>query len=334
VIQPFTRNIPLIQNKLNELKAEDVTGQWDQLERILRPLLKEKPVPQIIIASDFANFPDPLKRDLRFKPIAVGSSGENIAITRAALEPIPGNPETQVLFYEIRNFGKEARVVDVDLRLNGEINDAYRTTLNPSQTITRSSEVKIEAPTNVQIELLPRDFLQADNDFTLAARPLKKIEVKVESENPFLVRALNVLPSIQETSTGLIIKELSGGADTNSLSAGLYFLAGPPESPGGKVVQWNETHPVLRFVDAGLWQFSHYSVLPVPPGAQILLETQTGCVAYAQDSSAGKKIVVGFSLEDSNMVLFAGFPVFLQNSIEWLNSDQRPPASVLTGETV
>ncbi len=112
---------------------------------------------------------------------------------------------------------------------------------------------------------------------------------------------------------------------------GLYFISASAESPGGRIVQWNQNNPVLRFVDAGLWRFSHVSVLKIPAGAEILMETSEGPVAYSDSSLNQRKIVIGFSLDDSNVVLLAGFPVFLQNSIEWLATDQRSVVPVLTG---
>src|SRR5262245_18844203 len=104
IIQPFTRNHSLVQNKLMKLKAEDVAGDWHQLAQILEPLYKQKPAPRILVASDFANFPDDLKKNLRFDPLYSGKTGENVSITRAALEALPENPTNQVLFYEIKNF--------------------------------------------------------------------------------------------------------------------------------------------------------------------------------------------------------------------------------------
>ena len=120
------------------------------------------------------------------------------------------------------------------------------------------------------------------------------------------------------------------GEEPNS-QTGLYFISGSAESNAGRVVQWNQSHPALRFVDAGLWDFSHYSVLKPPPDADILMETPEGPVAYAQSSSGKRAIVIGFALEDSNIVMLAGFPVFLQNSIEWLASSPEDRLPVFTG---
>jgi hypothetical protein len=114
------------------------------------------------------------------------------------------------------------------------------------------------------------------------------------------------------------------------LQTGLYFIPGSPESKAERVVQWNQSHPALRFVDAGLWDFSHYSLLKPPPGADILMETSEGPVAYTQSTPGRRTIVIGFALEDSNIVMMAGFPVFLQNSIEWLASSSENRLPVFT----
>jgi hypothetical protein len=37
-------------------------------------------------------------------------------------------------------------------------------------------------------------------------------------------------------------------------------------------------------------------------------------------------------LEDSNIPLLAGFPVFLQNAIQWIEEDKEKPLASVTGE--
>ena len=202
IIQPFTRNHSIVRTKLVELHAEDVAGDWQQLAQILEPLYRQKPAPRILIASDFANFPENLKQELHFDPLYSGKSGENVAITRAALEPLPENPKNQALFYEIKNFGKEGRSIDVEIRLNSEVMDAYQARLEPSQAINRSAELIIEAPAEIKILVQPEDAFRLDNDFVLNVVPQEKIPLQLEAQNPFLERALGVLPSIKISPAG------------------------------------------------------------------------------------------------------------------------------------
>jgi hypothetical protein len=64
---------------------------------------------------------------------------------------------------------------------------------------------------------------------------------------------------------------------------------------------------------------------------EALLETQQGIVGYAEQRGGQRKIVLGFLPEQSNMVLLAGFPIFLQNSLEWISESLQNKLPDLTG---
>ncbi len=98
------------------------------------------------------------------------------------------------------------------------------------------------------------------------------------------------------------------------------------------MIQWNSSHPALRFVDAGLWQFAHCTILNAPSDATTLLETRKGPVAYAIEDGKKRRIVLGFALSDSSIPLLAGFPVFLQNALEWIQEGYHPVPASTTSE--
>jgi hypothetical protein len=62
----------------------------------------------------------------------------------------------------------------------------------------------------------------------------------------------------------------------------------------------------------------------------VLLETAAGAVAYERETRDGRIVLLGFQLEDSNLYQFAGFPVFLQNAIQWIGEDLQKKAPSVT----
>ena len=61
-----------------------------------------------------------------------------------------------------------------------------------------------------------------------------------------------------------------------------------------------------------------------------LLETSKGIVGYAQDKEGKRRVVLGFQIEDSNLALLAGFPIFVGNSLEWIREGLHPKSPTVT----
>jgi hypothetical protein len=241
------------------------------------------------------------------------------------LQPLAENPSRQLLFYQIKNFGTRAADVNVNINSDSGLIDAFHSSLESQKQEDRTVELSIQQPMRLKIQIQNEDAFPLDNDFVLLAKPAEAYSVKVELNDPFLMKALQALPSLRIVDHGGI--NISGKSNP---SAGIEFLPAPPNAIGGEVIQWNNSHPVLRFVDAGLWHFSHVNVLKVPDDASILLETRSGPVGYAIENGTTRKVIFGFSLSDSNLNLRAGFPVFLQNALEWINSGTRETAPIYT----
>ncbi|HET6267074.1 MAG TPA: VWA domain-containing protein, partial [Acidobacteriota bacterium] len=326
VRQSFTQNRSLIRQSLANLQPDDLGNSWQQTALILKSLLKERPVPHLILASDFAALPEGTFGGIAFDPIPVGKSDINLAITRANVLPQNDDPQNQVLFYQLSNFWSKPMEAKVQILLNDEVSDAYSETLQPLQKLDRTLKVSVLQDSKIEIRLNASDDLKVDNDFVLYAEAFRKIQVKIQNNDPFLKEALRAIPEVEPTTTATIVISDSGFS-----GPGIAFQKAPDTAPGGEVIEWNKAHPALRFVDAGLWQFTHCSPLDLPEGSVALLETGHGAACYASDRRGERNITCGFGLNQTNLVTFAGFPIFLQNSLRWISEGLREPLPTLTG---
>jgi Ca-activated chloride channel family protein len=329
IVQQNTNDLSQVRSKLNSLEAEDVAGDWSQLTKILEPLLRNSPPPLVMIASDFANVPSNLLGAISFDPIIAGNSGDNIGIMRVVSKPLPGSDKIQVLLYQIKNFSKKTSTSTLTLYANDSVMDSFEVKLGPGETLERTTEITVDQTIKVRIEKKPNDVFTLDDDYVLIVEPVQPSSVKLEYENLFLRKALAVLPSIKVSNDGSLpimkIKSINEAGQS-----GIYFLSS--KSAGTTVpVRWNDGHPVLRFVDVGAWQIQNASAITPPVGAESLVEISSGTIAYATEDH-GRKIVLGFALEDSNLPLLAGFPVFLQNAIQWIDENNEKPLTSITGE--
>lgn len=328
VLQPFSASHEPIRAKIGSLKPEDVGSDWSRLVLILKPLLKQQPRPRIVIASDFAGSPRGLAGDIPFESITVGTSDNNAAITRAALRTSAENLREQTLFYRVINLSKQPRQVDVELYTDGDLIDAAVLSLKAGESIDQSKQLQVSQPVKIEIRITNKDDLAMDNDFILYAEPAEPLPVQVDYKNPFLLRALKVLPSVRITERAEV--RVTRGENTEGV-AGIVFRTAPASGPASEVVQWNRSHPAFRFVDAGLWRFAHCLRLETPPDGEVLLETRLGAAACAVDRDGKRRIVLGFDLDQTDMAGYAGFPIFLQNSLEWIGEGISRPQPTLTG---
>jgi len=329
IVQQSTNDLSQVRSKLNSLQAEDVAGDWSQLTKILEPLLRNSSPPLVMIASDFANVPSNLLGPISFDPIIAGKSGDNIGIMRVVSKPLPGSDKIQVLLYQIKNFSKKTTTSTLTLFANDSVMDSFEVKLGPGETLERTTEINVDQTIKVRIEKKPGDVFTLDDDYVLFVEPVEPSTVKLKYENPFLRKALAVLPSIKISNEGSIPIMMIKSIDEVEQS-GIYFLSSK-SAQTTVPVRWNDGHPVLRFVDVGAWQIQNATAMTPPVGAESLVEISSGTIVYALEDK-GRKIVLGFALEDSNLPLLAGFPVFLQNAIHWIDEDKDKPLSSVTGD--
>jgi hypothetical protein len=120
-------------------------------------------------------------------------------------------------------------------------------------------------------------------------------------------------------------------AESMQSGPGIYFLAGSDVRMSA-IVQWNQASAPMRFIDAGLWRVSNYQVFTVPTDANSMIETSEGSVGYFEDTGTKRKVVLGFKIEDSNLPLFAGFPIFMANALNWIEEGIHPQMPTTTNQ--
>jgi aerotolerance regulator-like protein/VWA domain-containing protein len=322
ILQNFTLSHDAISRKLREVEPEDTAADWSQVILILKPLLKESPKPAVLIASDFANFR--MADSLPFTPLQVGRAIDNIAITKASLEDAAPDFLNQVLYFQLKNYSINKKDVDVEIRAGQTLLNAFTIPIPPGSSAEKTLPINVPDGVPIKILMENADRFALDNDFTLISHPHQTINVRLESTNPFLRRALQVLPSVRITDAASIVL-----SESNQTESGIYFLKGN-RAKTAAMIQWNQASAPLRFVDAGLWQISNYQLLDLPAGGQPLMETAEGLVAYSISAGTRRQVVLGFQVDDSNLPVLAGFPIFIQNSLLWIDEGLHPQLPTVT----
>ena len=194
----------------------------------------------------------------------------------------------------------------------------------------------------VRVSGTPGDALAADNTARLVIPPARRMRVLLVSRGSlFLERALTANPGadVYECAPGAYTPAdivnfdlgiFDGWAPATMPNCNcLFFNAIAADSPVTlrsmdrtkatmPIVDWNQTHPVMRFVDLADVHISGQIIVDALPWAQTVAETDSGPVIVAGERYGRRVLWSGFSLAESDFAMKAAFPIFVQNAMEWL----------------
>lgn len=126
---------------------------------------------------------------------------------------------------------------------------------------------------------------------------------------------------------------------------GALFIGEVPPLPGFKlneeekerkfplVIDWDNVHPVMRYVNFGNIQVAKAPNWVVPKTAKILVEAAGGPLITAYESDRVHAVGVAFSLLDSDWPYRPSLPLFVRNAVAWASevSPRRRAPMLRTG---
>ena len=102
-------------------------------------------------------------------------------------------------------------------------------------------------------------------------------------------------------------------ANTNWFDGGWTNLEAPA------VVDWKNTHPLLRYINLDNVQISETLAVKTPSWAVALVEAPQTPLILAGELAHQKIVWIGFDTLQSTWPLRISFPMFIANAVDWLN---------------
>lgn len=233
--------------------------------------------------------------------------------------------------------------------------------------------IEYEGEGIVEVRLRVEDALESDNVAWTIVPPPRNVRVLlVTAGDLFLERLLPTLPIEMTTMTPTEYEsadesKLSDGNrslydvvilenhSTDRLPPGAYFfLGGVPLIDGVSagepiddeiIFNWDESHPVLRYVAVETVQILQWLKLTLPPQAEVLMEGESGPILAMLTQDGRQYLIAGFGILtkdeisgapmlNTNWVAKAHFPVFFYNAIQYLAGSLAPTGvrSIRPGE--
>ncbi len=279
----------------------------------------------------------------------VGGGGANQAVTAIAARPDPQSGRRYQVFARVRNFGTAAANLTLGIEADGMLVDSRSLTLPASASRDLVFDRLPEGATTIRARLLEADDLAVDDSAaTVLARPQPTKVLLVSAGNPFLQRALALLPDVElyrvvptryggigEAQYDLIVFD---GFLPESLPKQNLLLVNPPDSTllpiEGKVERpaitfWESENPLLRYVSFADVRVQQASKVAVPAWAKALVSAAGVPLIVAGERDGQRILVLAFDLLQSNLPLSASFPILIANAVGYLE-----PPGVLQERTV
>lgn len=305
--------------------------------------LQGDPAIEMLVISDgvqLSGVPAHARIESVFDPV------ENAGITAFEVLPLPADPGRYQAFVEVTNASSADK--RIELTIAGVGGRRVGRTVAVDGRSSRAETIDISAleagPVRASIAM-PGDGLAVD-DSAFALLPMKRLVrvTLVSGGNAYLEKSLRAQPRVR-----LTVIPPARYADSREVDAWVFDRYAPrvaPTAPAllfgpgaaswlppreGEIVNvaagsWAEAHPLLAnislhdlYVDRALPLRA--SVKPDSTEA-VLVRAESRAPLVLAHEGARRWISFGFGLEDSNFGLHAGFPIFLNNALNWMVGEQ------------
>lgn len=266
----------------------------------------------------------------------VGQRVFNLGITSLDVRANPDNAAQRAIFTSVVNPMTNEAKAELELRFDSQVLEVRSITIPPTNTF---KDVFLAPQTRdgvFTVRLTTPDDLAADNQasiISLLPQPVKVL--LVTRGNRFLEKALRGAPRVQLTTASLLA-DAAPGYDLvvlddlsplvwpvgNTLAIHVSQTNWFPEisrveSPA--IVDWRNTHPLLRFVNFDNVQVAESLAVKSPGWGVSLVDSPQTPLIVAGEIDRRRVIWVGFDPLQSTWPLRISFPIFIANAVEWLN---------------
>jgi hypothetical protein len=316
-----------------------------------------------------------LEETVPLRYVRIGAASDNAGVIGVDVSlPTGLGEETRVFAALQRSGGKAPEAVGVDLLLADEARpdewrliDSQEVELEADGTTSVAFDVAAQGG-RLQVHIDRPDALPLDDTAFALLRPREPIRVLLVSDgNLFLDRALRSDPLVWKDPQGGIPTLAPGSfaaedpqvraadlivldrCSPDPLPAGNYLcFARAPALPGladkgfgreARILDWDEAHPVARFVNFATLNLPSARRIELREGDTVVVRSSLGpLVSVARDGDR-QAVICAFDLlslpVEGAWTFDPSYPIFLANCVRWLGGRGRDRKSLLvnTGGT-
>lgn len=340
VRQSATSEKAALRRALQATAPTDSITRLDEALRLAETLVRDQNDAEIHLFSDGA-FPFPEGFENRPLPLVyhrIGESTDNAGITAMDVRANPDNAAQRAIFANIANVSSNAMNARLELTFNGQPVDLKTVTLPPKDSSPQVFLVDQNVNGIFTLKLVVDDALAVDNEASVISLLPQPIKVLLASGGNFILeKALKAVPNVEFSVTSDLrlgssaydIVVVDGIAplewpDSNLVAINTWrtnWFEGVSklEYPDTLIVDWKNTHPLLRFVNFQEVGIVESLAVKAPPWALPLVESPKTPLILAGELNNQRIVWIGFDVLDSSWWRRVSFPIFIANAIDWLN---------------
>lgn len=337
---PFTRDLAQVGLALDRLVATEAEGELRPAVQLATSLARSRPGLEVVVLSDGG--PGDLQgvstgsADVRYA--RVGTHGTNAGITALDLRRSPVNDLDRQLFVTVHQFGPKVADGTVEVYVEGALLAVRTEALPPGEPVSMVFDVPGAARGSLRVRLaMPGDALAADDQAWAVLAPPASRRVLLAGAEPMAARALAADPRVTLVRVPLeqvtpelldsVDAALFAGAVPDAAAGRPYAVLGPfPGSPvtfgptldGPRILEWQRTHPVLRFVGLEGATVGRAHTVTDPGGLVPIVASDVGPLVLAGERSGARVVALAFDPYATDLPLRVAWPVFLLNTVGWL----------------
>lgn len=357
VLSPFSTRAKDLRTKLDAVRPTDGGGEIAPVVALAEKLLASRPEPRRLVVITDRPGAWPKEAEV----VLTGESRPNIALLELAPRGLPASPQTTEIFLRAGNFSAEAREAEVELLLDDRTIDFQKLSIPAGEQVNFITQLPADVLTGsgrLTARLTAPDGLALDNEAHAvldSAQPLRVL--LLTKGNPFLENAIKAdsavkmemlkpnqwRPTMSEGFDVTVFDDIPG----QSIPAGnALFFGRSPLDVGDETLpviapeSENLQHPLLRNVALAKARYGaahrlNLAALSEGWKSEVVAESAGEPLLVAAEGDAGKRLIVAaWSATSSNLALKTDFPLFINNSLQWLaHRDSQKSNYLRAGET-
>jgi len=336
IVLDFTDNTSSIERTLETLQTDDTTSDLRTAWSLALGEAEQADSPKIVVASDFAGIDPEIFTDTPFpvELLATGGEGRNAGIIDLSIPTVSTGDTVTTLqvFLAVRNYTADEIDIPVEIYAGDELVDVRSISVEAD---SRNSKIYNDVPYPggvITAKLDIDDDLEVDNTAYAVPPTGENMELLLIGNDPFLTYAFAGLPGI-DFYTAAESEYVSGtdndltiysGWAPDEITPGNYLFFNPPdrdyipmtmhervESP--RVTDWNEAHPIMRFVNPGSFDVFLATRIEPDDGTLVLLEGDSTPLMVYSERNFIRTLVFPFEIHESDIITRPTFPILMYN---------------------
>ncbi len=356
VVTPFTRDKGTLRVGLGSLRVSESSADLEAGLRLAMSLARSRPDVEVVVLSDggASELSAVAAGGIPVRYVPMGRSGHNAGIVALDVRRSPLSDLEQQLFVTVTNFGDRDGLGTVEVYLDGERLKVETQSLPPGSAVPMVVDLPPGSSGLLKVVLAwPGDVLPADDVAYAVLDEAAVSDVLLVGGDALLARILASDPRIeaQRVPVAGATPELLAAADAVLIAGDVpdgvkglnYAVLGPyagspvgfgsvQKAPG--VIDWNRTHPLLRYTSWSRSVLSEARTVVDPAGLVPLVDGTTGPLILAGERDGGRIVQLCFDPLKSDVPLRVSWPVFVLNTVGWLTAEREGlggSGSVATG---